>query len=230
MIGSMLEFMKTGHLVSFLAIKLPFIDEDLVWGFHLNLMIQTTITTFGTIGGLSIETTSCVINNTIMLCADIINLDCSELTNQLENGGVSKVKMLTKLRNIFMKYEDLDQYLVDMTDLNYWRMFSAPILIVYSVSISTFCQYALRFPCGYGFAILTYSQLLIMCYMGNNIFDSQYRVVNSLSSLPWYLLPADRQKDIAYMLNRAQNGAVLTIGPLDSTLNYETATNVNENL
>lgn len=37
MIGPMLEFMKTGQLVTFLAVKIPFIDEDLVWGFHLNL-------------------------------------------------------------------------------------------------------------------------------------------------------------------------------------------------
>lgn len=124
------------------ATKLPFIDEDSVWGFHLNLMIQTTITTFGTIGNLSIETTSCIINNTIMLCADIINLDCSELKDELENGGVSKVKMLGKLRNIFMKYEDFDRYLTHMSDLYYWRMFSAPVLIVYSVSMSIFCQYA----------------------------------------------------------------------------------------
>lgn len=37
MVGPMIEFMKTGELVTFLAIKLPFIDEDVVWGFHLNL-------------------------------------------------------------------------------------------------------------------------------------------------------------------------------------------------
>lgn len=142
MIGSMIECIQTGHFVSFLAIKLPFIDEDFVWGFHLNLMIQTTITTFGTIGGLSIEMTSCVINSTIMLCVDIIKLNCSELKDQLEGGRVPRVKILAKLQNIFMKYEDLDHYLVNMADLNYWRLFSAPVLIVYSVPMCIFCQFA----------------------------------------------------------------------------------------
>lgn len=105
MIGPMLEFMKTGHLITFLAIKLPFIDEDVVWGFHLNLMIQTTITTFGTIGGLAIEVTSCIINNTIMLCSEIISMDCSDLGKQLETGTTSKRQIYAKLRNIFMKYQ-----------------------------------------------------------------------------------------------------------------------------
>lgn len=142
MIGPMLEFMKTGHLVTFLAIKLPFIDEDVLWGFHLNLMIQTTITTFGTIGGLAIEMTSCIINNTIMLCSEIISLDCADITNKLNIGEVSKTEILAELRNVFVKYQDLDRYVLDMSELYYWRMFSAPVLIVYSVSMSIFCQYA----------------------------------------------------------------------------------------
>ncbi|XP_031626433.1 uncharacterized protein LOC116342813 [Contarinia nasturtii] len=97
MIGPMLEFMKTGHLITFLAIKLPFLDEDVVWAFHLNLMLQTTITTFGTIGGLAIETTSCIINNTIMLCSEIILMDCSELGNQLETGTTPPHQIYVKL-------------------------------------------------------------------------------------------------------------------------------------
>lgn len=51
------------------------------------------------------------------------------------------------------------------------------------------------------------------------------RVVDAISGLPWYLLPLQNQKDIAHILNRAQNGTVLRIGPF-SRLDYETATNV----
>lgn len=32
--------------------------------------------------------------------------------------------------------------------------------------------FQLGYPCGYGFAILTYSQLMIICYMGNNAFEA----------------------------------------------------------
>lgn len=210
MIGPMIEFMKTGNLITFLAIKLPFINEDIVWGFHLNLALQTTITTFGTIGGIAIETTSCIINNTVMLCSEIISLDCIQLGDDLEMETASKTKIVSKLRNIFMKYQDMDRYILEMCDLYYWRMFSAPILIVYSVSISIFCQYAvnilpfticpeklgffnvsklfkqLGFPCGYGFAILTYAQLIIICYMGNNVCEA----VRSFSSeFPRIIIP-----------------------------------------
>lgn len=144
MIGPMLEFMKTGELVTFLAIKLPFIDESVVWGFHLNLALQSTITMFGTIGNLAIETTSCIMNNTVMLCSEIISFDCNDLAQKLENEMDSKVEILAALRNVFIKYQDLDRFLLDVCDLNYWRMFSAPLLIVYSVSISIFCQYAVN--------------------------------------------------------------------------------------
>lgn len=142
MTGSMIEFHKTGQLVSFLAIKLPFIDEDVVWGFHLNLMLQTTITAFGTVGNLAIETTSCIINNTILLCSEIISFDCNELTIKLETGECAKNQIHAELRNILIKYQDLDHFIMEMFDLYYWRMFSAPVLITYSVSMSIFCQYA----------------------------------------------------------------------------------------
>lgn len=142
MIGPMLEFMKTGELVTFLAIKLPFIDESNVLGFHLNLAIQSMITTTGTIGGLAIETMSCIFNNTVMLCWEIISFDCNELAQKLKTKMDSKFERIAMLRNIIIKYEDLDQFLLKMCDLNYWRTFAAPFLIVYSVSISIFCQYA----------------------------------------------------------------------------------------
>lgn len=79
-----------------------------------------------------------------MLCSEIIALDCLEVANKLENGQTSHTDILAELHNIYAKYQDLDRYILDMSDLYYWRMFSAPILIVYSVSISIFCQYAVR--------------------------------------------------------------------------------------
>lgn len=142
MIGPMLEFMKTGHLITFLGIKLPFIEEDNMLGFHLNLMIQTTITTFGTIGGLAIEIASCIVNNTVMLCSEVISLDCTELADKLEKGCLPTAHIVAEFRNVYVKYQDYDRYVLNMSGLYYSRNFAAPFLIVYSVSISIFCQYA----------------------------------------------------------------------------------------
>lgn len=55
------------------------------------------------------------------------------------------------------------------------------------------------------------------------------RVVDAISDLPWYFLPINSQKDISHILNRAQHGTVLRIGPFDR-LDYETATNVSKKL
>lgn len=142
MIGPAIEFIKTGDLITFLAIKLPFIDEESVWGFHLNLGIQTLIKLFGTVGNLSIEMTSCIINNTISLCSEIILFNCKQVSIKVESLGHITFATKAELREIFIQVQDLDRYILDMSDLYYWRMFSAPILITYSVSISVFCQYS----------------------------------------------------------------------------------------
>lgn len=141
MIGPILEYSKTGILITFLALKLPFIDEDSVWGFHLNVAIQTTITAFGTIGGLATEMASCIVNNTILLCSEIIVFNCDEFGKNLISRKTSNDFNMAHLRQIFIQIQDLDRYILQMSDVYYWRLFSAPVLIVYSVSISVFCQY-----------------------------------------------------------------------------------------
>lgn len=147
MIGPIMKFFQTGELVTFLALKLPYIDENLVWGLHLNIAIQSTITFFGTVGGLAIEMCSCTLNNTIMLCSDIISFQCDELSENMKNPKSSCVRNFAYLRNIMIQIKDYDQYVLEMSEIYYWRLFSAPILIVYSVSISIFCQYVVSFLC-----------------------------------------------------------------------------------
>lgn len=43
--------------------------------------------------------------------------------------------------------------------------------------------------------------------------------------MAWYYLPKSQQKDLAHMLNRMQNGVVLTQGPFKE-LDYEMASTV----
>lgn len=45
--------------------------------------------------------------------------------------------------------------------------------------------------------------------------------------MPWYAFPTSEENMVAHMMNRLQNGAKLTQGPLVD-LNYETASDVNE--
>lgn len=141
MIGPMIRFIQTGEFVTFLAVKLPFIDDDLVWGLHLNVAVQTTITLFGTVGGLTIEMASCIVNNTIMLCSDIISFECDELSENISAAKMSSSQKFGHLRNIMVQIQDFDRFVVEMSEIYYWRLLSAPVLIVYSVSISIFCQY-----------------------------------------------------------------------------------------
>lgn len=141
MIGPLIRFFQTGELTTFLAVKLPFIDDDLVWGLHFNIAVQITITLFGTIGGLTIEMASCIVNNTIMLCSEVISFECDELSENIRKVKTSSNRNFAHLRNIMVQIQDFDRYVVEMSKIYYWRLFSAPVLIVYSVSISIFCQY-----------------------------------------------------------------------------------------
>lgn len=48
---------------------------------------------------------------------------------------------------------------------------------------------------------------------------------DALINMNWYHLPMSQQKDLAHMLNRMQNGVVLTQGPLKE-LDYDMASTV----
>lgn len=78
------------------------------------------------------------------LCSEMISFACKELGSKLEMGNVSKVGIFAEIRNIYMMFQDLDRYALDMSDLYYWRMFSAPILITYSVPVCASCHYTVN--------------------------------------------------------------------------------------
>lgn len=137
-----------------------------------------------------------------------------------------------------------------MIEVYYAKMLVAPLIFGYTITISIISQLVLDFPAGYGSAVSCYFQLLIMCYMGNNVKNSvnsfnrilniyilfvyfinifsveimqHTKINNALYEMKWHYLDTPGQKQIARMILRAQNGTVLTIGPFDE-LNYETAT------
>lgn len=141
MIGPAIEYHKTGVLVTFLALKLPFIDDNSILGFHLNVAIQTAITFFGTIGGLSTEMATCISNNTVLLCSEIVCFNCDEFGEYLKKRKNSTAETAAHLKQILQQIQDLDRFILEMKEVYYWRLFTAPVLIVYSVSISIFCQY-----------------------------------------------------------------------------------------
>lgn len=45
--------------------------------------------------------------------------------------------------------------------------------------------------------------------------------------MKYYLYPSSSQREISHVMNRLQNGAILTMGPL-AEINYVTASNVSE--
>lgn len=102
----------------------------------------------------------------------------------------------------------------------------------------------MAYPCGYGLAVMSFTQMILLCALGACIEERVILLINFssigylfitifiqqndeladalYSDLLWYHLPADLQKDVANMINHLQNGATLTIGPFE-ILNWETA-------
>lgn len=140
--GPAIALHKTGEMVTLLATKLPFISDDSVWGFQLNLIIQNGITVFGTVGNLAIELSSCIINNTILMCSELVVFNCENLSTAINQKKPNTLANLKLYREIIIEIQDLDRFILEMHELYYWRLFAAPILITYSVSMSIFCQYA----------------------------------------------------------------------------------------
>lgn len=66
----------------------------------------------------------------------------------------------------------------------------------------------------------------ILFLINNSIFPFKNgSIAAELYAMSWYLMPSSCQKQVAHVIHRFQNGAVLTIGPF-AHFDFETTANV----
>ncbi|XP_055307819.1 odorant receptor 63a-like [Sitodiplosis mosellana] len=161
-------------------------------------------------------------NNTIAVSSELIELELNEMSDEFEKKNESsEAKPVSQLQLILMRVLHMDEYVKSFGNMMYVRNFLSPPLFTSSIAVSIYSQYMMGYPAGYGFSVVSYVQMVILCYTGQNIQDRNDRLLKAFYNSKWYLLPKKDQKHILLMILRMENGVRVTIGPFQS-LNYET--------
>ncbi|XP_055300263.1 uncharacterized protein LOC129567422 [Sitodiplosis mosellana] len=118
-----------------------------------------------------IEIMTCILKNnvwasTVAICHAIDEIsDCIECPKADDMKGFIDLKV----RNILVQVQDLDRFILLLSELYYWKFFLQPIMLTFSVSIAAFFYLYVDWTSGLGTAFLTYSQLYILCDIGNEV-------------------------------------------------------------
>ncbi|XP_031632756.1 uncharacterized protein LOC116346703 [Contarinia nasturtii] len=223
-VGPIQAFLVKGVMITPFGTKLPFFEEDSNLAFYVDISYQSVLMPFGIVSTICIELCQCMTYNTVELCASCIELNGEKLSEMLQVDRQS-IRSGALFRNILLQIRDFDEYLLEFSDVFYWKTFLGPPLLTFGATYGIFAQWILEFPAGYGNAVVSYIALLVICYMGENIKTANEKICDSLCNLAWYHLPKSQQKDIAHMLNRMQNGVNLTQGPF-KCLDYDMASTI----
>lgn len=97
-----------GIRITFLDIKLPFVDDNSEFGFWVNILYQIWIAFMGWIGCLAIEIGSELICNGVSTVPQLIHIDVEQLESEMHLNGFTTMAK-ARLRNIFMKVQDYQE-------------------------------------------------------------------------------------------------------------------------
>lgn len=110
-LGSMLLFFRTGVWITPLGTQFPLADRSNI-AFYMDLIIQMIVGMLGILVTVSIEMSQVIINNVVVMGADVMTLNANELTEQLSSESAMSFKDRAKFRNIKIQAQDFDRYVL----------------------------------------------------------------------------------------------------------------------
>lgn len=113
LIGPMHAYIFNDIHVTPMGTRLPFFGENSEIEFFVNCGLTYLCAFYALLGNFVIETFSCIINNTILLSAEMIQLNANELSERLEkeqNYKQMSAENRALFRNFLLKIWDFDRY------------------------------------------------------------------------------------------------------------------------
>lgn len=127
--GPMLLFFRTGVWMTPLGTQFPFADRSDI-AFYMDLAIQMIVGILGIMISVSIEMSQVIINNVVVMGADVMTLNMKELAEQLTSNNAMSIKVRAKFRNIMIQAEDFDGYVI-YTDERILSKFNIIFVMIY---------------------------------------------------------------------------------------------------
>lgn len=254
----------------FVPVILPFVHPDSESGYYLCALVQIFMSTTAIGGTIGIEIIVSMIVNNMYVAVGVIEFELDKLSHLILKSELGSLGIKQALRNILMQVQDFDRYFETVflssflhlksvfphrytstvANFFYWRFLLQPIFASITIAAAIFFHRKSTWTSGYGYASLTYIQLLVLCFGGNLVkievrvfplaskikykckcmFSSKkHRLQVAIYSFKWYLLPVHEQKLVRDVLMRIRNIRVLSIGPF-ADLDFETASIVSSYL
>lgn len=151
-----------------IGVNLPFFEKDSRTEFMINVPLQVTMACYSLSGSFIIEVASCTINHAIMLVPDLIRFNLLEFHDEFIANGIT-AKSMAQLRNTYIQLQDYNDYLTNVIEIYANKLFICPFSWAFSMSISIFAALVLQKIGGLGCAVACYAEMMIVCYMGNNV-------------------------------------------------------------
>lgn len=105
--GTLYAFFYKKTSVTLLGTELPFLDNDSLVVYGINMVIQLIVAGVGILATVGIEVGACMAYNTVETIPELIQLESAELLEELQSNGMSLVAKM-RVRNVFMQLQDLD--------------------------------------------------------------------------------------------------------------------------
>lgn len=123
-----------------IPVVLPFTDLESKNGIFLNLANQVFISLIGGTGNLGIEVITCIMKNNVWASTVAIGHAIDEISHCVESPDKDETRRSIdlKFRNILVQVQDLDRFILQLSDLYYWKFFLQPIMLTLSVSLAVF--------------------------------------------------------------------------------------------
>lgn len=103
------------------TVILPFVDFQTRNGFALNMANQIFFCVYAMLGNTGIELITCVVKNTVLVTAAVIKNELLEFVDILQKKRTFSAPLPTQFRNIIVKISDFDRFIIDFTNLYYWK-------------------------------------------------------------------------------------------------------------
>lgn len=167
-IGPIYKFIFHGEYNSMTGGLLPFTTLDTLNGFLINTLFQFALGGVGIAGNVGVEIVNCMVINTCTTLADLL---CNSM-KKFSAGLVADtftVQNKSELRDIFIRLNDLEDYIREFNEVYYWKFFLQPIRTVACVSL----------------AILAQFEVCSTHLIGNNRIEFIYGFMQIIKSTEW---------------------------------------------
>lgn len=126
------------------GIVLPFTDPKVLKGYLINIAVQNSLVVIGTCGTFGLEILNTLFLSTLELT---FILTVIEMRNLSANVEVRGFQIEHRLRDIFVRLQDIENYISEYKLYSYWRCFTQPMLTTLCVSLAILGQYLVRASC-----------------------------------------------------------------------------------